>query len=585
MNKQLLIEYLPFMVSPQQLKEGLAKTGNLIVEGVIQRAGTRNQNGRIYPKHVLAREADLYTKTVIAENRALGELDHPSCFVDGYKILTKDKGWVEFKNLTGEELVATLNKDTQKLEFQKIIKIINQDYTGEIIKLESKGFLAEVTPNHKFITIDQNLDKLKFITAEKFKNQLIPKKSEYIIPKVEKVNISNEFGEIEIRSDLFAKFIGWWLAEGWVSNKKTKHPNISISQSPEKSENILILNDLIEELSKELDSYYNIQKTEKEYTYNISNKVLTNYLLQFGLSYDKFIPKEIKDLDKENIQVFLSSYLRGDGHKSKNQEIYYTSSETMSKDLLELINLTGWMGSIKIKESYLNEYLVESDGEKIWMSDFDYYYKNRDKYFGKNIISKKRIFTGRKLYTISRKYSKTYQVNDMKKKSYQYSGKIYCVSVPNEIILVLSPKGSTFWSGNSEVINLKNASHNIKRIWWDGDDLYGRVEILSTPSGNILKTLFQEGITVGISSRGLGSVKPLGEGTVEVQDDFSIVAWDFVSTPSTHGSFMRPINQLNEGIEFRTQNKYTKVNSIITEILCNRVGYCECDMQIGRAHV
>ena len=91
----------------------------------------------------------------------------------------------------------------------------------------------------------------------------------------------------------------------------------------------------------------------------------------------------------------------------------------------------------------------------------------------------------------------------------------------------------------SSIINLQNVSHTVKDCWWDGDDVVGKVEILSTPAGNILKALFAAGITVGISSRGMGSVEEnLNEGTLEVQDDFELLCFDFVSTPSTHGAFM-----------------------------------------------
>jgi hypothetical protein len=99
----------------------------------------------------------------------------------------------------------------------------------------------------------------------------------------------------------------------------------------------------------------------------------------------------------------------------------------------------------------------------------------------------------------------------------------------------------------SSVVNLNNASHNIIEMHWDGDDLLGTVEVLSTPAGNILKELFKSGIKLGISSRGLGSVEPMkeadGEDTVEVQPDFELIAFDFVSNPSTHGAFMRPVNE------------------------------------------
>ena len=101
---------------------------------------------------------------------------------------------------------------------------------------------------------------------------------------------------------------------------------------------------------------------------------------------------------------------------------------------------------------------------------------------------------------------------------------------------------------DSSVVNLNNASHNVLEMHWKGDDLLGTVEILSTPAGNILKELFKSGIKLGISSRGLGSVEPIKEsdgedGTVEVQDDFELIAFDFVSNPSTHGAFMRPVNE------------------------------------------
>tara|TARA_R110002153_G_scaffold46709_5_gene131833 strand:- start:2646 stop:3248 length:603 start_codon:yes stop_codon:yes gene_type:complete len=121
----------------------------------------------------------------------------------------------------------------------------------------------------------------------------------------------------------------------------------------------------------------------------------------------------------------------------------------------------------------------------------------------------------------------------------------------------------------SSIINLKNVSHNIKDVWWDGNHVMGKLEILPTPSGNILKALIDNGITVGVSSRGMGSLKQMGE-VMEVQDDFDLLCWDFVSTPSNPGSYM---NLVNEGLDFSTQNNYLKVNSIISEILCSK-GQC-----------
>ena len=116
---------------------------------------------------------------------------------------------------------------------------------------------------------------------------------------------------------------------------------------------------------------------------------------------------------------------------------------------------------------------------------------------------------------------------------------------------------------DSSVVNLNNVSHNVLEMHWNGKDLVGTVEVLGTPAGNILKELFKSGIKLGISSRGLGSVEEINEGdgytdklggtdedepTVAVQPDFELIAFDFVSNPSTQGAFMRPGQSTNDSL-------------------------------------
>ena len=116
----------------------------------------------------------------------------------------------------------------------------------------------------------------------------------------------------------------------------------------------------------------------------------------------------------------------------------------------------------------------------------------------------------------------------------------------------------------SAVVSLKNASHVVKDLHWDGDDLMGKVELLNTPAGNIVKEIIKAGHTIGISSRGTGSVQQTNEGYLEVQPDFELVCWDFVSNPSTHGAFMNPVS-LNEGKAI--VDKFARVNNLINDIL------------------
>lgn len=116
----------------------------------------------------------------------------------------------------------------------------------------------------------------------------------------------------------------------------------------------------------------------------------------------------------------------------------------------------------------------------------------------------------------------------------------------------------------SAIVSLKNASHVIKELWWNGDELMGRIELLNTPSGNIVKEIIKGGHTMGISSRGTGSVRQTNEGTLMVQPDFELVCFDFVSNPSTHGAFMRPVS-LNESKD--SYSRYIKLDSILNNIL------------------
>jgi len=129
---------------------------------------------------------------------------------------------------------------------------------------------------------------------------------------------------------------------------------------------------------------------------------------------------------------------------------------------------------------------------------------------------------------------------------------------------------------DSQVINLKNASHAIREVYWKGDEIWGKVEIFSdmgdlgTSSGRIAGALVKNGLLIGISSRGMGSLKETS-GVMEVQDDFELLTWDLVSNPSNPDSWMKN-GALNES---RTTflDPYARANSIVTEILCAK-GTC-----------
>tara|TARA_Y100001970_G_C14042096_1_gene754323 strand:+ start:58 stop:663 length:606 start_codon:yes stop_codon:yes gene_type:complete len=112
------------------------------------------------------------------------------------------------------------------------------------------------------------------------------------------------------------------------------------------------------------------------------------------------------------------------------------------------------------------------------------------------------------------------------------------------------------------VVNLKNASHMVTSLWWEGQDLMGKIKVLTTPSGNILKSLINDGVTLGISSRGLGSVIEQ-QGQTLVEDDFQLICFDIVSEPSTQGAYM----SMTESKQKQIYSKADRINRILNDIL------------------
>lgn len=126
---------------------------------------------------------------------------------------------------------------------------------------------------------------------------------------------------------------------------------------------------------------------------------------------------------------------------------------------------------------------------------------------------------------------------------------------------------------DSNVVNLKNVSHNIVNIYWKGDDVMGDIEILDGdefPAGRIAAGLLRRGIPVGISSRGMGSVQESHDGTVVVNDDFKLLTFDLVSFESTQGANLT----LKEGYEMA--QSFTNIDVIIKDLICNNTGVCHC---------
>lgn len=127
---------------------------------------------------------------------------------------------------------------------------------------------------------------------------------------------------------------------------------------------------------------------------------------------------------------------------------------------------------------------------------------------------------------------------------------------------------------DDSVINLKNASHLVNKMWWDGDSVMGKIEVLETPSGNVLKALLNSGVKLGISSRGLGSVTE-SSGVTMVEDDFQLICFDIVSEPSTPGAYLNPSMNSEKAADlgiYINERKEMSKTDIINETLDDILG-------------
>jgi Prohead core protein serine protease/LAGLIDADG-like domain len=585
---QLLENCIPFVPvlldsSKSSMNEASATEANpngaFVVKGIIQKANEKNQNGREYPKAILEREAVKYTENFVRSRRAMGELDHPSCLHERALVITKD-GWKPIKNTVVGELVATLNLETNALEYNPIEEVKVSPYRGKMIALKGKNIDTLTTPNHTFVLKNRRGEFVKKSAQEIF--ELAQKKSNphlsipitaeswegthydtFVIPglKPEEFNENSHSDFIEkhskdlvLNASAFFSFLGFYLSEGYSAPVDDKS-NYGVFLSQNEGEIANEFRKIISNLSPELKwNERTEERVNKHVMFSTYDARLWNYVHKLGNSYTKYIPDEIKNASANLLQNLFDWFLNGDGTVVTEYEraSIFSVSKKLIEDFYEVVLKLGMTGVIK-EQTNKDDYL----------------------FAGRLIEVKNKV----PLYRLWIKESKAIHLDFrfIKVEEIDFNDNVYCLTVKNGNFYCMD-NNKPFWTGNSNqegstVVNLKNVSHIITEMHWEGNNLVGTVEILSTPSGNILKELFKHNVTVGISSRGVGSVKKnMSEGTDEVQDDYSLIAFDFVSDPSTRGAFLYPTNKLQESADKNAtsseKNKWEHAENIIHDILC-----------------
>lgn len=510
------------------------------IQGIFMEANSTNRNKRQYSRDVLENAVNDYVKTYVNENRALGELGHP-CLSGDAKLLTADDGWKHIQDSKEGELVYTLNPTTKEVELHPIKKVVVNSHKGILYNLKNRGIDTKVTPDHRFLIYNsRNHNEYKFVTAQEIfedlsgQNKLskwyIPKYSlgvntthpdVYTIPKSNTITAITDktlkyLSNLELEFSSFVAFLGIYLSEGSCSKKSNGSYSISICQNEGHKA------DAIREVLYSLDGLeWNESKYGNRIDWSCYDRRLGEYLYPIGDCYHKYVPKDvIWNLNSEAARIFIDYFVLGDGRGSIDEKYPRCDVFSTSKKLIDDISHIAVIAGLGI--SRFDE-LCEKD---YTFADRTIKATTKSKLYFCRFLSTKGIYLDARFLKILEE---------------DWNNKVYCIQVENTNFMV-EQNGYTYWTGNcGPSINLDRVSHIIESLKQDGNRFIGKAKLLDTPMGKIAQNLYEAGIKLGISTRGVGSLIPTQYGYSMVAKDFKLATADIVHDPSCQTAFVEGI--------------------------------------------
>ena len=397
-----------------------------------------------------------------------------SCMTPDTEILTNE-GWKRFDTLDQTETVATLNPNTNELEYHKPTGYICEPFEGELNCAKNGLVEYEVTPNHNmYASVAKSLThkklNLELIQSEKIHGKnfhikkdvlWVGKEEEYFV-----LPMLNEYAELEenesyvdrliskkrydvlsekygsdryINMDNWLEFFGFWMAEGWTSKTKGLH-QVGVAQTKDNG----YLSHMYELL---VNMGFNPKYTKDKKQIRVFDKQLWDYLSNFGNAYDKFIPQEVLDLSPRQLTIFLEWFIKGDGHIENNKYTRtraFTCSPSLANNLQEIALKTGISATITNR----GKRTTEIKGRTI-KSQYDALVINFTKH-----------------PSVSKHNKNTPLIKTEDQYNRYYKGNVYCVEVQNHIIYVRR-NGKTMWIGNSHLKDLQLLKGVVGRLRTD----------------------------------------------------------------------------------------------------------------------
>lgn len=359
------------------------------------------------------------------------------CFSEDTECYTK-KGWKTWNQLNYEDEILSINPNTLEVEWSEINKIIHYDIDEEVYHFKKSYMDILCTKNHRMFACDKNGIVYKnndLIHSEDIKKyHYIPRtgyswkgnNTEYfILPGINGSIYAQPVYKEEIKIPMkdWVAFFGMWLADGYCRHTKNSQGNyrktVGIKQLYSKAE---IIRNILSKLPFSYKEYIDKNRKNPCINFEIHNEQLWEYLIQFGKSSEKFIPSEIKDLNKEMLKIFIDSYFKGDGSDYKSLKsneivgrIYRTISKQLSEDIQEILLKLGYLSHITT-----NNYITSTG----------------------NSVTQYSI-----VYSPDSVYNKYYYPSS-KKSIEHYKGLVWCVNLKKNGVFLLRRNGKEFISGN-----------------------------------------------------------------------------------------------------------------------------------------
>lgn len=348
---------------------------------------------------------------------------HPNCYSDQAEVLTKN-GWKFFKDVDIEkDLFMSVDLKSGNADWVKAVAKVDQEYKGPMLRMEHKTLLLDTTPNHNHVLRLQTKKNKKMSYKYEIQQEIPEHNSWGLLRTIPNWNVKSPeiimIENVAYRTNDFCQFMGWWLSEGCITKTRTNTARIDIHQ--QKEQNLHTIESMLKRMFRKPGCY----SGGKFQTYVKADRGLGKFLMQFGKSYEKYIPEEIKNLKKEHLEIFIKAYVAGDGHIKIQNSFGYTSKEisiaTSSKKMADDL------GEIILKLGKRPSYAIQKGKETQHHNGL---YKSRDVFV---------IRVCNLTHSIARNIQKTV---------YNYEGRIYDVELDKWHTLIIRQNGKVVVSGN-----------------------------------------------------------------------------------------------------------------------------------------